>query len=270
MSLSGVDPVYQLARRVLLDALEELGPHRDSVVLIGAQAIYLHTHHADFAVAEYTTDGDLALDPGRLGPEPKLDKALQNAGFRPDERQPGRWLGFNSVPVDLLVPESLGGPGRRGARLGVHGNRAARKVRGIEGALVDRALRTISSLDPADGRSSEILVASPAALLVAKLHKVQERRHEATRLHDKDAFDIFRLLRATPTEELAAGLRRLSDNELSAETSRDARTFLSDLFGRPEAEGSRMAARTIEGLDDPDTIAASCAALANDIIRKLT
>jgi hypothetical protein len=270
MSPNGVDPVYQLARRVLLDALQALGPHRDAVVLVGAHAIYLHTHDADFAVAEYTIDGDLAFDPGALGPRPKLDQAMQSAGFRRDERQPGRWLGFNSVPVDLLVPESLGGPGRRGARLGLHGNRAARKVRGIEGALVDRAPRTISSLDPTDDRSFEILVAGPAALLVAKLHKLHERRDEANRLHDKDAFDVFRLLRAIPTEELATGLRCLSADELSAETSREAYTFLSDLFARPDAKGSRMAARTVEGFDDPDTIAASCAALASDILQKFT
>ena len=37
------DPVYVLARRVLLDALQALGEQRSAVVLVGAQAIYLHT-----------------------------------------------------------------------------------------------------------------------------------------------------------------------------------------------------------------------------------
>lgn len=39
--LPAVDPEYVEARRVLLDALEALGPHRKAVVLVGAQAIYL-------------------------------------------------------------------------------------------------------------------------------------------------------------------------------------------------------------------------------------
>jgi hypothetical protein len=42
---------------VLLDALGALADHRRAVILVGAQAIYLHTHGADIAVAEYTTDG---------------------------------------------------------------------------------------------------------------------------------------------------------------------------------------------------------------------
>lgn len=36
------DPEYFAARRVLLDALDALGVHRKAVVLVGAQAIYLH------------------------------------------------------------------------------------------------------------------------------------------------------------------------------------------------------------------------------------
>ena len=54
---------YVKARSVLLDALDGLGPHRDALVLVGAQAVYLHAHEADFATAPTTTDADLALVP---------------------------------------------------------------------------------------------------------------------------------------------------------------------------------------------------------------
>ena len=37
---------YVLARRVLLDVLAALGEHRDAVVLVRAQAVYLHTGQA--------------------------------------------------------------------------------------------------------------------------------------------------------------------------------------------------------------------------------
>ncbi len=63
------DPLYVQARRVLLDATDALAEQLDAIVLVGAQAIYLHTGDADLA-------------------------------------------------VDLMVPDSLAGPGSRGARLG--------------------------------------------------------------------------------------------------------------------------------------------------------
>ncbi len=58
------DPLYVRARAALLDALHALEPHLDAVVLVGAQAIYIHTGDADLAVAEYTTDADFSILPG--------------------------------------------------------------------------------------------------------------------------------------------------------------------------------------------------------------
>jgi len=55
-----VDPRYVEARRVLLNALAALAPHGPAFVVAGAQAVYLRTGDADIAVAQYTTDGDLA------------------------------------------------------------------------------------------------------------------------------------------------------------------------------------------------------------------
>jgi hypothetical protein len=37
------DPQYVVARSVLLDALGTLGAQREAVILVGAQAVYLHT-----------------------------------------------------------------------------------------------------------------------------------------------------------------------------------------------------------------------------------
>ena len=47
------DPQYVVARSVLLDALEALGKQREAVVVVGAQAIYLHTGHIELAVEAY-------------------------------------------------------------------------------------------------------------------------------------------------------------------------------------------------------------------------
>src|SRR5437879_6000802 len=128
------DPLYVAARRALLDALDALGVQRNSVVLVGAQAIYVITGEGDLAVSPFTvdadlvlavspftTDADLALDPRRLRPEPLLDDAMAAGGFRPMEGRVGTWVATNGVEVDLLVPEALGGAGRRAARIPPHG-----------------------------------------------------------------------------------------------------------------------------------------------------
>jgi hypothetical protein len=86
-------------------------------VLVGAQAIYIHTGEADVALATRTKDGDLVINPEILSPDPLLEQAMSKAGFTLNlsRRQPGEWLSSDGVPVDLLVPEALGGAGRRGS-----------------------------------------------------------------------------------------------------------------------------------------------------------
>lgn len=164
---------YMLAREVLLDALEALGPHRDAVVLVGAQAIYLHTGDADLAVAPTTTDADIALAPTRLHDEPLLEEALTSAGFSAGAN-PGTWHGKLGIALDLMVPDALSGEGgRRGARLRVHGNRVARRTTGLEPALVDNQSHRLAGMQKEEGdrRTFTVRVAGPAALLVAKTIK---------------------------------------------------------------------------------------------------
>jgi hypothetical protein len=116
---------YVAARRVLLDVLEAIGVHRNAVVLVGAQAIYMHVGGGDLAVAPFTTDGDLAIVPADLDEEPALVETLHSAGFQLAVN-PGTWT-RNDVQIDFLVPSQLGGAGRRAARLGVHGTEVARR-----------------------------------------------------------------------------------------------------------------------------------------------
>jgi hypothetical protein len=221
------DPLYVAARGVLLDALEGLGEQRDALILAGSQAIYVHTGAADLAIAEFTTDGDLVVVPDQLKGQPRLSEAMERAQFRPGV-QPGSWLCDRTVsgvpttiPVDLLVPEAVAGAGRRAARLGDHGDRAGRRVRGLEGALVDNSVIRLNALDARDRRGFEIRVAGPSALLVAKLHKLSDRgaERDARRLHDKDALDVFRILRAIPVERLADGVRELRDSAVASDVT---------------------------------------------------
>lgn len=269
------DPLFILARRVLLDALEALGPQREALILVGAQAVYLHTGPAGLAVPEFTTDADLAINPELLTADPRLAETLEKAGFRTDMDKVGTWVttrpyrdGEVDVMLDLMVPDAVGGPGRRGARLGVHGNHAARKAKGLEAALSDNRKMRIVSMESSDERGYEVAVAGPGALLIAKLHKISERQGEPGRLQDKDALDVLRLLRAKPTNDLAAAFENALAEKISAAVTQEALSQLQNLFAGPASPGSLMAARAAAPLESPETTAASCAALAGDLLSK--
>jgi hypothetical protein len=218
MSEPGVSEGYIAARSALLDALAALEQHLDALVLVGAQAIYVHTGTADVAIATHTKDGDVAVDPTALDSDPLIEDAMEAAGFalRADRTQPGEWVNENGVLVDLLVPETIGGAGRRGARIPPHSTMSARKVSGLEAALVDNAPREIASLHPEDHRQFTLRVAGPAGLLVAKLHKLGDRQATPRRLDNKDAHDVYRLLRSTDAVELSQTLATLLHDDRTA------------------------------------------------------
>ena len=270
--MSGVvDDLLIKARSALLDALEALNEQHDSIVVVGAQAIYLHSGHADVAIAEATKDSDLAVDPRELPDEPLLEDAMKRAGFYPNVNgQPGAWVNPAGIPVDLMVPEALsqGGGSHRGARIPPHSNKATRKTTGLEASVVDNELRSISALNSNDTRSFEARVAGPAALLVAKVHKIHERRDQPDRLNDKDAHDVYRLLVATTdTATLGSNFQRLLTDPVSKTVTEQALDWLPGLFADgPDALGSVMAGRAEEGIGDPDLVAVSVAALAADVL----
>ncbi|MFI6706303.1 hypothetical protein ACIBF7_07740 [Nonomuraea sp. NPDC050478] len=96
--------------------------HRDAVIVIGAQAVYLRTTRSPVALAETTKDSDLVLDPRVLEDDPLLEEAMGRAGFYRDPigGQPGAWLNPAGIPVDLMVPEALAGAGTRNTRGAPH------------------------------------------------------------------------------------------------------------------------------------------------------
>jgi hypothetical protein len=273
MNLSGGDEILKQARSALLDALDALREHRDSVIVIGAQAIYLHTGAAQVALAEATKDSDLALDARSLGGEPLVEEAMAAAGFSldPVSRQPGAWLSPKGVPVDLLVPEALAGPGStRFGKIPPHDDRATRRAVGLEAALRDNAEMEIHALSEDDHRVYRAKVAGSAALLIAKLHKLGERQATPNRLIPKDAHDVYRLLFAIPTEELASTIRELKEDDLAGPVTEQALTYLSQMFADgPQATGSAMAGQAETGVGEPETVANTAAVLAADLLSAL-
>lgn len=279
----GLSPEYVEARRVLLDALEALGPQRSAVVLAGAQAVYLRTGPNALAIAEYTTDGDLALDPKLLEDAPPLGALMEAAGFAlakfQGSEEPGIWQAPAEVngravmiPVDLIVPAGVAPPGgKRGARLGAHGKRAARKAVGLEAALIDNDAMPIDALDPADPRTSRVRVAGTAALLVAKTHKLNDRAEERRedRLDDKDASDVIRLLQTSSPAKVASTLADLLDHPSAGPPTELALERFRVMFGNRAGIGIEMAARALRLAMPAERVRAICLAYGDELFNSL-
>lgn len=279
MSDIALDPQYVEARRVLLDALDALTPHLDAVVLVGAQAIYLRAGENSLPVSDYTIDGDLTLDPSALFDEPGLEELMRAAGFelavKQGSKEPGIWTVevevadvTADIAVDLIVPDAVAPrQGRRGALDEPHGKLAARRIVGLEAALVDNEAIEVSALDPADDRSRTVTVAGVAALLVAKIHKLTDRvaGNRSDRIKDKDAADVVRLMGAEKASSVASTLAHLSSHPDAGEVTGAAIEGFNELFGTRAGAGIEMAARSLRNGMPEEQVRAICLAYASQI-----
>jgi hypothetical protein len=272
------EPEYVAARRVLLDALDALGEHRNAIVVAGAQAIYLRAGAPVLPIADLTTDADLALDPALLAPAPELEALLKEGGFDHVERngalEPGSWQISATVrgkavkiPLDLIVPADAAGGGRRSAELGPHGDRAARRSVGLEAALIDNESMRIAALDHADRRSTKARVAGLPALLIAKAHKISDRVDEGRgdRTADKDASDVVRIMQSMPPTRMAATLAEIRKDPAAGDSTALGISHFQELFGRRNGEGIAMAIRALERAMPAERVRALCLVYASEI-----
>lgn len=248
-----LDAQYVAARRTLLDVLTALAPHADALIVVGAHAVYAQTGDAGIRLAPFTTDADLALDPDLLDERPELEQLLTEAGFRREADKPGGWVAHGSesrpIPIDLMVPAAVApGTGRRSVSLRGHDKLATRRAIGLEPALIDNDRMLIAALDPADLRTVTVRVAGPTALLIAKAHKLHDRSDDPTtrRLSDKDAGDVFRLMRTVEAAVFTAMVKLLLADERAEVVTRDGLTYLDELFGTRARPGVRMAVDAME------------------------
>jgi hypothetical protein len=119
------------------------------------------------------------------------------------------------------------------------------------------------------GRAYRVRVAGPAALAVAKLHKLGERASTPHRLVDKDAHDYYRLIRAVTAKQLGDGFRRLLEDPRSRRVTERALDYMGTLFGDPASTGAEMAGRAEAGIGDPETVAAAASVLTTDLLSVL-
>lgn len=273
--MTSIAPEYVVARKVLLDALAALKPQLDSVVLVGAQAVYHHTGVVEGTGIAMTTDGDLALNADLLTSDPELTGALKDAGFT-EGRQPGSWMGEGGVNVDLMVVphQSNRAAGARAADLPPHEKWLARITPGLEPALVDNKIAEITALDEADDRTVSLRIAGPAALLVAKLTKIREREEQVAagkanpaRLVRKDAVDSYRLLLIVSTADLVKGFESHRSSPEALGVSQAAVTYLAAQL-RAGTDGHLRTMLATE-LPDDEVLLAQFDALADDLVTAL-
>jgi hypothetical protein len=233
------------SRRLLIATIETLGSHADAMTVVGAHAVHVWVQKKWGPIdMESTRDGDLAVNPRFIAEVPKLMELMAEIGLEPvHPERPGIYglVSERGLPweqrttVDLLVPELYAGAKGRSARIRGQG-RAATRAYGLEMAIHDRSLITITTSDDLPQLSVDVHVAGPAALLVAKAHKVSERLAEAgkrpDRLRPKDSGDIALLMMVTEGVDMAATMMRnvIEFPEIRAVVEEGAQ-YLGEMYG---------------------------------------
>ena len=259
------------ARTSLCDVLDALADHKEGLVVIGSHAVHERTRSLGI-VSTTTKDCDLAVVPGLVESDPRIEDAMRSAGFVPlgelpqapsrYEHQPGLWgKGFTDdgspiAEVDLIVPQTMAGGGRRSPRsMASHGKVATRFSAGVDLAAVDRGLMPVESF--ADGSVREAYVAGPAALLCSKAYKVGERvierdRGGRDRVAPKDGSDMWRLMAASDPVSVGGIFEALLADVTVADVARTGLGHLRALV--TSGEIARLARLDLEGAVEADEV----------------
>jgi hypothetical protein len=232
------------SRRLLIDAIKALSPFREALVVIGAHAIHVWAQQAWGPIEmEATRDADVSINPAFVAENPKIIESLKSIGVEAALKDRPGIYGLEQekeLPLsarttfDVLVPERYAGVGRRAARIDGQENAAGRAT-GLELALWDKYLLELDTAD-APRESVEVFVAGPAALLVAKAHKVHDRLQQFAihpeRLRPKDSGDIALLMMVSDPSEIMQVMRKnIKTHPEIAETVDLASRWLIELYG---------------------------------------
>ena len=124
----------------------------------------------------------------------------------------------------------------------------------------------ITSLEEGDNRRIVVNVAGPAALLVAKTHKLGERLKTPQRLVAKDAGDVYRLFDATATADMSVLVDRLLADDRSASATEVALDYLRRLFATPRSPGVKLAITALAGVAEEATVATVMTGYSRDLL----
>ena len=138
---------------------------------------------------------------------------------------------------------------------------AASRAIGLELAVWDRHRRTLAAIDnPTE--TVDAWIAGPAALLVAKAHKVHERIAQITtrpdRLRPKDSGDVALLMMVTDPEDVAEAMVSLSAQHSEiAQVVAKAAAWLVEMYADQVSILRRHASDALaDRFDEPQVVAA--------------
>jgi hypothetical protein len=265
------DPVSVVAaQRVLLELWTILAGFADAMTIVGGSAPPLLTGDQPDDPYVGTLDVDLVIDPigvpddvYRTIAELLRDRAYIQLG------QPFRWLRSVvvdersiEVEVDFLAPVTpRGGAGHRHERIG--GEPLARRTEGAELVRTAFVAQEIAGLLP-DGRPNRVSVrvAAPSALVILKALAMGQRDKP------KDAYDIDYLLGHIGIEDVAAGIRAVTETEIATK----AVGILAEKFSSIDAIGPASVAlyrRAPLRSPEADRVQALAFARVEQLLRRL-
>ncbi len=246
------------SRRAIINVMDVLAVHAQSLTLVGAHAVLLRTMELDVPRMP-TGDGDLGVTPGLVGDVPSIEALLADAGYEHrTTARPGLWGrkpydepdGARSFreKIDLLAPHGLSGTASRSKRgvpllQSAHGKLSVGNALGLELSTFNRSLVTIT--DFADSRlTTEIHVAEIPALILAKGSKVGERLRKPRKgaVRDKDLGDLWRLMAVSDPGEVTRMIAEFVDHpEIGADVRQSVEWTASVVHDRVSAERTKSA-----------------------------
>ena len=139
---------------------------------------------------------------------------------------------------------------------------------GLEAVLIDHDTMTVEAIEPSDGRSIDVEVAGVGGLLVAKVHKINDRlvTGRPDRLIDKDAADIFRIMQTASPRQVGTTLASLRHSALAGQVTDTALRHLAVLFGRRAGEGVGMAQRALRTAVPEEQVSALCTSFTERLV----
>lgn len=262
------------SRRAIINVIEVLAAHAESLTLVGAHAVILRTKDLDVPTMP-TGDGDLGVTPGLVGDVPSIEALLADAGYEHrTTARPGLWGrepfdepdGARSFreKIDLLAPHGLSGTISRTKRgvpalRSAHGKLAVGNVLGLELAAFNRSIVTIT--DFVDPRLwVDVHVAEIPALILAKGSKVGERLREPRKgpVRDKDLGDLWRLMTvADPLDTSDVIVEFLGHPEIGVDVRRSVEWTAAVLRDPVSAERAKSAFDTFVDPAEVDRIFAA-------------
>ena len=143
---------------------------------------------------------------------------------------------------------------------------------GFAAALVDHTPMDLRAFEAGEPLVHRIAVAGPAALLVSKAFKIEDRLAAAAagrpdRLNGgKDAADVFRLMRTHDPEDLGRRLGELSAHATVGAGVSTGVIYLDRRFRAPRAAGTEQAVQALAGAGPDDEVRDLCVAWTSALL----